>query len=456
MKWFKTIGLWVIGTPLIVLLIFLGVYRNLDFSSIISGREVILSNEELISEYENCGYYLENDNSLTSTDDDSYFYLPLPENRIIREIQIEVELIDNNSIQIYYSTDHDMKGDQYLETVLTPGNNHIDGKNVAAKYLRFDLTDKKGQNVKINRLCVYFVNTKFHHFLIYSISLCIIYIIGISILLNRTGIKKWLNKTEKRKSRIEFADQIIALAVSDFKSRFSGSYLGILWGIIQPLSTILLFWFVFQVGFRSNPVDDVPFILWLTAGMIPWNYFYDAWFSGTNSFTSYSYIVKKIVFKIEYLPLVKVLSSSIINLIFNGILILIYLIYRRFIGVHILDMIYFSGCIFILTLSLSYITATLNVFMKDVGQFMGIALQFLMWMTPMMWPYTMLTGKLKWIYLLNPLHYIINGYRESLISGQWFFHNWKQMLWFWFFTISIFVIGRRLMYKLKDHFADVL
>ncbi|KAI4446249.1 hypothetical protein C823_000767 [Eubacterium plexicaudatum ASF492] len=70
----------------------------------------------------------------------------------------------------------------------------------------------------------------------------------------------------------ELADQIMSLAVSDFKSRFSGSYLGIFWGVIQPLSTILLFWFVFQVGFRSNPINDVPFILWLSAGMIPWNF----------------------------------------------------------------------------------------------------------------------------------------------------------------------------------------
>ena len=259
----------------------------------------------------------------------------------------------------------------------------------------------------------------------------------------------------KHKKRVE---QIFALAVSDFKGRFSGSYLGIFWGIIQPPSTILLFWFVFQVGFRANPVEEVPFILWLTAGMIPWNYFYDAWFGGTGAFTSYSYIVKKVVFQVEVLPLVKILSSSLLNLIFNGILVMIYCLYGRFMGPHILDMLYFSFCTFVLALGLSYITATLNVFIKDIGQFIGIILQVLMWMTPLMWQYEMIPAesKMSLIYKLNPLHYILNGYRESLIHGKWFFHHWVQMLWFWTVSLTFFFAGRKIMLVMKDHFSDVL
>ena len=190
--------------------------------------------------------------------------------------------------------------------------------------------------------------------------------------------------------------------------------------------------------------------------MIPWNYFYDSWFGGTGSFTNYGYIVKKVVFKIEYLPLVKVLSSTILNMIFNVILVCIYSIYGHFMGVHIIDMLYYSFCIFVLSLGLSFITATLNVFIKDVGQFMGIALQVLMWLTPMMWQYTMIPDRLSWIYKFNPLHYIINGYRESLIQGYFFYHQWKQMIYFWVVSLTILFFGMRLMHKLKDQFADVL
>ena len=249
--------------------------------------------------------------------------------------------------------------------------------------------------------------------------------------------------------------QIKSLAISDFKSHYSGSYLGIVWGIIQPLMTIILFWFVFQKAFHSNPVSNAPFILWLIAGMIPWNFFSDAWVSGTSSFISYNYIVKKLVFNIDIIPLVKIMGSSIINLIFNGILLVIYTLYGWFPGVHLIDMLYFSICVTLYAWGLSMITATLNVFMKDVGQLLSVVIQFLMWLTPVMWDYHMLDAH-SFLYLMNPLFYIVNGYREALIDGQWFFHQYNLMLYFWFVTIIVNIIGIRLMKKLRPHFADVL
>ncbi len=250
--------------------------------------------------------------------------------------------------------------------------------------------------------------------------------------------------------------QVKSLAISDFKGRFSGSYLGMLWGVLQPLMTIVLFWFVFQVGFRSQPMSNAPFLLWLIAGMIPWNFFSDAWLNGNGTFTGYSYIVKKLVFNVDILPLVKILASFILNIIFNVIILVVYIAYGWFPGVHILDMVYFSFCLAALAWGLSMITASLNVFMKDVGQFLSIVMQFLMWLTPVMWDYHMVSEKMSWFYRWNPLFYIVNGYREALIDGKWFFTNYYMMLWFWIITITVCIVGIRLMRKLKPHFADVL
>lgn len=63
---------------------------------------------------------------------------------------------------------------------------------------------------------------------------------------------------------------ITSLATNDFKMKYAGSYLGIVWAFIQPIVTILVYWAVFQVGFRSGQVEKVPFILWLMSGLIPW------------------------------------------------------------------------------------------------------------------------------------------------------------------------------------------
>ncbi|MNC45847.1 Teichoic acid translocation permease protein TagG [compost metagenome] len=82
---------------------------------------------------------------------------------------------------------------------------------------------------------------------------------------------------------------ILNLAKNDFKTKYASSYLGILWGFINPLLTIATYWFVFQIGLRNGDVGDVPFIIWFIAGIIPWFFFSDALSSATNVFTEYSY-----------------------------------------------------------------------------------------------------------------------------------------------------------------------
>ena len=87
-----------------------------------------------------------------------------------------------------------------------------------------------------------------------------------------------------------------SLTKNDFKQKYLGNFLGVAWAFIQPTATIMIFWFVFQVGFKSQPVDDFPFILWLVAGMFPWFFFAEGLSTGTNSIVANSFLVKKVVF----------------------------------------------------------------------------------------------------------------------------------------------------------------
>lgn len=453
----KTIIAWIVGIIIIISSLFWAVFGTWDIGKLTKEAEYRFSAEQIKNSCINNEIDM-GKSVWTAQIDDAYFVIKLPRRARIIAIKIKLEEISNSNIsQIYYSANSEMKGDAYWEISLKKGENIVEIEETGEiKNIRFDLTNKIGESFLIDSIEIFTDGEHRIEYLIFAPFLVIAYLILVFIYINKEFIISWIIKDKKRKEKYDLWDQIFALSISDFKGRFSGSYLGIFWGIIQPLSTILLFWFVFQVGFRSNPIDGVPFILWLAAGMIPWNYFYDSWFNGTNTFSAYSYIVKKVVFKIEVLPLVKVISSSILNLIFNGILVVIYCLYGRFMGLHLFDMLYFSFSLFVLTLGLSYITATLNVFIKDVGQFMGIILQILMWVTPLMWSYQTIPENMAWFYELNPLHYILNGYRESLINGHWFYYHWGQMIWFWIVTLAIFILGKTMMKRMKDHFADVL
>ena len=110
---------------------------------------------------------------------------------------------------------------------------------------------------------------------------------------------------------------VAKLAKNDFKTRYAGSYLGIVWAFIQPVITILVYWFVFSVGFRSGTGDlGVPFVLYLVAGIVPWFFFQDALNGGTNALMEYNYLVKKVVFKISVLPIVKMISALFVHAFF--------------------------------------------------------------------------------------------------------------------------------------------
>lgn len=246
------------------------------------------------------------------------------------------------------------------------------------------------------------------------------------------------------------------LSKNDFKTKYAGSYLGIIWAFIQPVVTVLIYWFVFQVGFRSAPIDNFPFVLWLVAGIVPWFFFSEALMNATYSMVEYSYLVKKVVFKISILPIVKILSAFFVHIFFVLFAVGLFALYGYMPTVYTLQVIYYTVCAFVLVLGLSYATSAIMIFFKDLGQLIGILLQVGVWMTPIMWSYNMIPVKYQWIFKLNPMYYIVEGYRDSLINHVWFWERFNQTIYFWLVAGAMFGIGTLIFRRLKIHFADVL
>lgn len=246
------------------------------------------------------------------------------------------------------------------------------------------------------------------------------------------------------------------LSVNDFKTKYTGSYLGIVWAFVQPIVTVFIYWFVFEVGFRSGPIQSVPFILWLIAGIVPWFFLAEAWGSATNSLVEYSYLVKKIVFHVRLLPFVKIISAFFVHVFFVILTFLIFIIYGIDLSIHSLQVFYYSFSAICFVFSISLITSSLIVFFKDLGHIIGLILQFGMWLTPILWNPTMIPESYRWILKINPAYYVVEGYRDALINQVWFWERYNQTAYFWILTLSLFLIGTIIMKKTKPHFADVL
>lgn len=257
------------------------------------------------------------------------------------------------------------------------------------------------------------------------------------------------------------------LAKNDFKTKFAGSYLGTIWAFIQPVVTVFVYWFVFDkalsaAGQLTRSGIEAPYVIWLTAGLVPWFFFQEALNGGTNVLFEYNYLVKKVVFKINILPVVKVISALFVHLFFLAVALFISLAYGIYPGWYILQIFYYALCMVLLTLGLIYATSAVAVFFRDMSQIVNILLQVGVWATPIMWnidspdmreriPSVVMT-----ILKLNPMYYIVNGYRDALINKVAFWENPGLTLYFWIFTVVVLCLGTTVFKKLRIHFADVL
>ena len=156
-------------------------------------------------------------------------------------------------------------------------------------------------------------------------------------------IDRRMKMTQKKKECREVITLVMRLAKNDFKTKYAGSYLGIFWAFVQPVVTVLVYWFVFS-KLRSGMVREVPFILWLIAGLVPWFYFQDCMNTGCNALIEYSYLVKKVVFRIEVLPVVKIVSALFVHLFFIAVVLVLYTVMGHVPGITAIQIIYYTPC----------------------------------------------------------------------------------------------------------------
>lgn len=247
------------------------------------------------------------------------------------------------------------------------------------------------------------------------------------------------------------------LAKNDFKKRYAGSYMGAVWAMVQPVVTVAMYYVVFELVMPgTSRTDEAPFVLFLTAGLVPWFFFNEAWNNGTNALREYDYLVKKVVFKISILPVIKVLAATFIHGFFVVVLLVVAALYGYYPSVYTLQIFYYSGCLFVFVLGLSFMTCAIVVFFKDLSQIINIILQIGIWATPILWDIDGLPQRWVTIVKINPLVYIVEGYRSAVYRHEWFFQDFFSTMYFWIATVVMFGIGAAVFRRLKVHFADVL
>ena len=239
-------------------------------------------------------------------------------------------------------------------------------------------------------------------------------------------------------------------------SRYRGSFLGLLWSFINPLFMLLIYTITFSFLFKIRPTSggDIPYTIFLFTGMVPWIAFSEGLSFSTGVILANVNLVKKTVFPLEVLPVVATLTGFIHSLfaliiLLGGILLMTHTLHWTLL---LLPVVMIPQLIF--TAGLCWLLASLGVFIRDMLQIIGLVLTGWMFMTPIMYPVELIPGRYRWIWTINPMYGVVEGYRDLLLHGA--SPHWKMLLLVTSAGVIFAILGYLWFMKTKKAFAEVV
>ncbi|MCJ2146753.1 ABC transporter permease [Bacillus paralicheniformis] len=258
---------------------------------------------------------------------------------------------------------------------------------------------------------------------------------------------------------------IIRLAAYETKSKYQMNYLGVLWQFLNPLIQMLAYWFVFGIGIRKSSemvtgVGEVPFVIWMLAGLIPWFFISPTILDGSNSVYKRINMVAKMNFPVSSLPSVAIAANLFSYFVMMAIYVIALLAFGIYPNLHWLEYIYYLFCMIVFMFAFSLFNSTISVLVRDYQFLLQSVTRLLFFLLPIFWDISTQLGDkhpaLLNVIKLNPLFYIIDGFRNSFLGGSWFFEDATYMLYFWAFTLLLLTVGAVLHMKFRDRFVDFL
>ena len=253
------------------------------------------------------------------------------------------------------------------------------------------------------------------------------------------------------------------------KAAFQGHYFGLAWEILNPMIQIALNWFVFSTIRNRTPLYFgrgegviVPFLAWMLVGMSAWLFMNRTTLSASTSVQNKIKLVSKMQFPISVLPAMDIAGKITAYFITLGIVIIILLFNGIMPTIFWIQAIYYVLAMFAFVYFLGLLTSTITILFKDFQQILAPIVRLLFWFSGVVWNLQEMViprGPLPpWVVRatdLNPFSYVITGFRNSFLSGYFFWEHWETTIFFWLLVLVIALIGSHLHLKLRNKFIDM-
>ncbi len=244
------------------------------------------------------------------------------------------------------------------------------------------------------------------------------------------------------------------LAWRDILVRYKQTALGVLWSVIRPLMTMVVFTVIFG-KIAKLPSDGVPYLLLVSAGMLPWQFFANSFTEASNSLITNSSMLSKVYFPRIIIPVSAVVVSFIDLLISFAIMIFIYIWYQFSPGWNIVFLPLFILQATFVSIGLGFLVSALNVKYRDFRYIVPFIVQFGLYISPVGFKSDIVPENLRYLYSMNPMVGVIDGFRWSMLGGNLPFDTTGFLISL-LVSVIIFVVGFRYFRSVERNFADII
>jgi len=237
----------------------------------------------------------------------------------------------------------------------------------------------------------------------------------------------------------------------EIRGKYKNSFLGVLWSFLNPLLQIAVYAIVFPLILKNTQEN---YVIFLCCGLIPWTFFSTAISRSSFTMVENGNILKKVYFPREILP-ISVVTSEAVNFLISTIIILAFVLFS---GLGITKYVLLYPIVFLaqylLLLAISFVVSSICVYVRDLQHFIGIFLQLLFYATPIVYAADTIPTEFAWILKLNPMTYVINGYRDIFYNQT--MPDVTSLLILIGTVIVAIVVGYIIFNKLQKGFAEEL
>lgn len=249
-----------------------------------------------------------------------------------------------------------------------------------------------------------------------------------------------------------YRELLYFLTLRDVKVRYKQTILGVAWVVMQPLLTTIIFT-VFLGMLVKVPSDGIPYPLFAYTGLLPWAFFSGAVANSSNSLVGSAHLITKVYFPRMIIPGAAV-GARLVDFAISAVILVGLMIYYG-VGLtwSILMLPALVLLIMLLTLGLGMWTSALNVKYRDVGVALPVLIQLGMYVSPVLYPLSLVPERWRWLYALNPLVGILENFRAALLGKDF---NWYALTVSVVVTLVVLVYASYDFRRMERGFADIV